>query len=223
MAPKHTRSNGDEALAARNEGAQTSEALADNPAYQEDMAALDAELGVTSDLVKADIGFPPYWKADVGKGFRGVILMRDERDPDFVRYHIENTGPRALDCQQGPVNDGVVESVEPGSIFTCSAYGALPLDRFFGLEVVVKVKGQRKLPGNTKSKNVPRDMFEFEVLVTKEVQALLKSKRAEDAKHLAMIQSAAKRKALEEIAHINAKRVAAAAATPILTSGSSVS
>lgn len=218
---KHQKTDGDETLAQRNGGSQTEEALAENLTYGEDMQALAAELGVTKDMVKADIGFPPYWKADMAKGFRGIILMRDERDPEFVRYHIENTGPRALDCQQGSVDDGVVESVAPGSIFTCSAYGALPLDRFFGFEVVVMVTGSRKLPGNKRSNGVPRDMWEFKVLVKPEIDALLKSRRAEDAKHVSLLQQAAKRKALEEVTLLNAKRLAQRQQAPILTAGES--
>lgn len=211
MVAKHTKTDGDQALAERSANERAAELsvgadLEGNPAYQSDIAALLSDLAVPQGYVETDIGFPPYWKADIARGFRGVILMRDERDPNFVRYHIENTGPKALECQKGPVDDGVVSDVKTGQIFTISAFGGLPLDRFFGLEVVVICTGSRKLPGNEKSKNVPRDLWEWKVLVAEDVEELLRSKRKEDMAHLRQIQAEAKRKALAEVATINAKR-----------------
>src|SRR6476659_267227 len=81
---KHSKTDGDKKLAARNAGSQTTEALAENEAYTADMAQLMAAL-VPENFVETDIGFPPYWKPEINTGFRGVVLMRDDINPDFIR------------------------------------------------------------------------------------------------------------------------------------------
>lgn len=151
--------------------------------------------------VEEAVGFPPYWKPDLGKSFRGVVLMRDERDPNFVRYHIEAREP--VDCQRGPADDGVVETVGTGEIFTTSAFAALPLDRFFGFEVFVLVKGSRRLPGNESSNNMPRDLWEFKVLVSPETKKLLDSQRKENIAYLKELRATANRKAMENMMRLN--------------------
>jgi hypothetical protein len=55
------------------------------------------------------------------------------------------------------------------------------LDDYFGLDVKVITYKTRKLAGNERSRGVPRDLFEFKVLVTQEVRALLEAGRKQDA------------------------------------------
>lgn len=209
---KHTQTDGDAVLAARANGHtednETMAASGDTPPA--DLAGVPAELVglIPSDFVETEIGFPPYWKASVNKGFRGVILGFDDRDPDFVRIHIENTGNLPLDCQRGPVDDGVVQSVNPGRIFTISKFGALPLEQYIGVDVVVLCTGSRKLPGNEASRNVPRDLWEWRVFVSQDVENLLRSRRASEREQLARLQQEARTKMLGEIASINARRLA---------------
>jgi len=206
----HKKTDGDTALAARN---AKSVSVDDTQAITEpmapDLAGIPAELAglIPEEFVETEIGFPPYWKAGVEKGFRGIILGYDDRDPDFVRIHIENTGPM-LQCQRGPVDDGVVQMVNTGRIFTISKFGALPLEQYIGVDVVVICTGSRKLPGNEASRNVPRDLFEWRVFVSKDVENLLRSRRATEREHLKKLQEEARMKMLGEIANINARKLA---------------
>lgn len=209
---KHTTTDGDAALAARANGETPSTEKKDAIATvssDASLAGLDPALQalIPKNFVETDIGFPPYWKADVNKGFRGIILGFDDRDPDFVRIHIENTGP-ALDCQRGPVDDGVVSTVQPGRIFTIGKFGALPLEGFIGVEVVALCVGKRKLPGNEASRNVPRDLYEWRMLVAKEVEELMKGRRQKERDQLRKLQEEARGKMLAEIASIQAKKLA---------------
>jgi hypothetical protein len=181
------------------------EAVRENPQYKSDIEQLIADL-VPKDAVKIDATFPPYWQCGLAKGFRGKVLLRDERDPKFVRYHIENTGPKPIECRKGAVADGVVEDVAPGRIFTIGAYATLPLDRFLGFEITVICTGERELPGNERSEGVPRNIFDFDIYATKEVEAKLASQRSEDLQFVAKLQREAQRKAFAEITRISAEK-----------------
>lgn len=176
--------------------------LQDNPAYQADLDATLAAL-VPEGWVQDQVSFPPYWKPDLAKGFRGTVIARDERDGSFPRYIIESS--LTVDCQQGPVNDGVIVTVEPGMNFSIGAYAALPLEKYFGLEITAIVVGARKLPGNEASVMIPRDLWEWKVMVSPETSKLLKSRRAEDMAFLKEAQRIAHRKAMEELARSSAE------------------
>lgn len=208
MVAKHRQTDGDAALAKRNGEEGTAVAAVTEP-LPPDLQGIPAELAglIPQEFVETEIGFPPYWKAAVNKGFRGIILGYDDRDPDFVRIHIENSG-MPLDCQRGPVDDGVISTVPVGRIFTISKFGALPLEQYIGVDVVVLCVGSRKLPGNEASRNVPRDLFEWRVFVSKDVENLLRSRRAQEREQLAKLQQEARNKMLAEIATINAKKLA---------------
>jgi hypothetical protein len=176
---KHTETNGDEALNRMREN--------------------DPELAemIPAHYKKTVIGFPPYFVCQVGKAFRGTVLLRDERDPNFVRYHIQSS--TVLDCQTGPIDDGVVITVQPGEVFTLGAYAALPLERMFGLEVAVLCKGQRRLPLKPEDEGIPRDLFEFEVFVDPETEKMLASQRLEDQAYLKEAAGKARKLALDNM------------------------
>jgi len=210
---KHKQTDGDAALAAQAAARETADSEDNGAAMSAplpaDLAGIDpALLGlIPKDFVETEIGFPPYWKASLNKGFRGIVLGYDDRDPDFVRIHIENTGP-ALDCQKGPVDDGVIQTVNTGRIFTISKFGALPLEQYIGVDVVVICTGSRKLPGNEASRNVPRDLWEWRVFVSKDVETLLRSRRTKEREQLRLLQQEARSKMLGEIATIQARKLA---------------
>lgn len=186
---KHKETNGDQAVADAAEARDVGNTIGMNdPAL--------AEI-IPKRFVKTQIGFPPYWRCEVGKAFRGIVLLRDERVPNFVRYHIQTS--TRLDCQIGPVDNGEVVTVQPGEIFTLSAYAALPLERLFGFEVAVLVKGSRKLPGNDDSGGMPRDLFEFEVFVDPEDEKRLISQRKEDQQYLRDAHAKARKLALDNM------------------------
>ncbi len=151
--------------------------------------------------VEEAVGFPPYWKPTLGGYFKGIVLMRDERDPSFIRYHIEARMP--LDCRTGKADDGEVVAVKTGEVFTTSAFAALPLDRFFGFEVFVQVTQTRKLPGNDQSDNVERDMWVFKVMVSPETKKLLDDGRRENIAYLKEMRAAASKKAIENMMLLN--------------------
>lgn len=116
-------------------------------------------------------GFPPYWSPAPGKTFRGIVIARDARDPEFVRYIIKATA--AIDCATGPADAQDVVHVAAGQQFTVSAYAALQLDDFAGVEVYVKAVGKREI------KNGKQELWTFEVFVSPETKKLLASRRAE--------------------------------------------
>lgn len=159
-------------------------------------------LVVPAGYVEEQISFPPYWKPELGMGWRGTVLYRDERDPTFHRYIIESS--IAMDCRSGPVDDGVIITIEPGMNFSIGCYAALPLERFFGLEVAVIAVGSRKLPPNEASEGKPRDLWEFRTLVSPDVKQLLASRRKEDLAYLKEAQMMAGRKMMEELAKSSA-------------------
>lgn len=204
MVTKHSKTNGDENLANR-EGTHSAAALQGNTVYQENMAAELARLfdGDETDFVKGDIGFPAYWKPDINKGWRGIVLSRDIRDPDFHRFLIENTGPD-FDGRTGPARDGELKPIAKGQTFSISCHKALPLEKYYGLEVVVIATGKRTgMPGNEASDNKPRDMWEWELHTTKENQRLVRSHDPADLKILAGLQAEARRKTLLALAEVN--------------------
>ena len=75
----------------------------------------------------------------------------------------------------------------------------VPLDRFAGFEVAGICRAVRDLPGNEKSKQMPRTIYDFDIFVAPKVHALLDSQRKEDMAFVAGLQREANRKALEEI------------------------
>lgn len=193
---KHTRSNGDSQIAAAQRNSST--ALAGNEVYQQDLAAEIAKL--TDGLVKGDIGFPPYWRPKIAKGFRGIVLYRDERANNFPRYHLENTGP-TLDCLSGPAAESEVIEVPRGSVFTISAWAALPLDQYIGVEVAIIATGKREgMPATDESEGKPRDMWEWTLYVSEENKRMIASQRTEDLQFLSQAVRDGRRKALVAIA-----------------------
>jgi hypothetical protein len=101
-------------------------------------------------------GFPPYWNPEVGKTFRGVVLGLDEKDPDFKRFALKATDQ--IMCAQGPADDAEQVIVKPGEFFTCSAYAALPLERYVGFEVFVMAKNKRDIKGG-------KELWEFKLMI----------------------------------------------------------
>ena len=171
-----------------------------NPVFQE-LLAETMQSVVPEGYVEEQISFPPYWKPDLGKGWRGIVIARDQRDPNFHRYIIESS--ITLDCRKGPVDDGEIITITPGMNFSIGVYAALPLERFEGLEVAVIAMSTRRLPGNEASEHKPRDLWEFKTMVSPQVKALLVSRRQEDMAYLKEAQKTARRKMLEELARSN--------------------
>ena len=132
---------------------------------------------ITAGWEREQIGFPPYWNPAEGKKFLGRVILKDERDPAFVRYVIEAT-LAPIKCQQGPADDAEAVIVKPGEYFTCSAYGALPLENFFGHQVLVTTTKKRKItPGED---GQPRTLWGFTVNVDEPTKKALAKQREED-------------------------------------------
>lgn len=192
--------------------------LKENPAFQKKMEALYSSI-VPEGFKKLDISFPPYWKADLATGFRAIVLRREdpklelkedgrlgqkEGPGQFSRYLWRNTGP-ALDCRRGAVADGEIETVEPGRIFSTSAFGGLNLDKYLGFELAVLCVDLRQLPANAESGWAPREMWVFDTYVGEETDRLLASRDESDMKRLAAAQHDADLLGMEEMMRLNAK------------------
>lgn len=145
---------------------------------EEEIARLMNE-GEEEQLVNEEVGFPPYWNPGIGKMFKATVMKRDDRDPDFIRYHLLALAP--VICAKGPADDSEEILVNEGEFFTCSAYAALPLDEYFGIDVKVITWRKRKLEGNEASKGAKRDLYEFKIGVTGDTKNMLDAARKHEA------------------------------------------
>jgi hypothetical protein len=134
------------------------------------------QAGAPEGWEEESLGFPPYWNPEVGKSFRGVVMNRDERDPEFIRYVLLATAP--VTCATGPADESDVVHVAPGGKFTVSAYASLRLDELAGLEVFVKCIGKREI------KNGKQELWQWQVFLSPEAKKQLAARRAEQAKEL---------------------------------------
>lgn len=181
------------------------EMLDNNPVYQEKLKALKAL--IREGAQKADLTFPPYFKIDEMTGFRGTLLKRDDRDVKedgsiFIRYHWRNTGPGPLECRRGKVEDGVVETVPVGGIFTTGHFGNLPFHKWFGFEVTVLALEKRTMPANSK---IPLDhsFWTCEAHLMPEDLKRIESQDLEDQLFIIEAQKLADREAVREMARLN--------------------
>lgn len=208
----HTKKDGDADIARLKQeqreqlAAKRREVKESNPVYQEKRAAL-ADL-IRPGMEKLDLNFPPYWKAEEMTGFRAKLLRRDERDRKddgtvFTRFHWQNTGPGPLDCRRGRVEDGVIETVPVGAIFTTGDFKGLPMDNWYGIEVTVICIEMDKLPGNAESEWVERDFWRWEAHVDPADKLLIESRKVEDMERVMRLQRAAEDMADAEMIRLN--------------------
>src|ERR1051325_10393128 len=123
--------------------------------------------------VDEQTGFPPYWSPVEGASFRGTVMARDNRDPDFHRYVIRSS--TAIECAQGPADEAEPVQVAPGELFSLSTYAALPLDDYMGFEVFVTAKNKRKIQGGK------QDLWVFKLMVSPDTKAkVLALRQAKD-------------------------------------------
>ena len=140
----------------------------------------------TTGWSKEQIGFDPYWTPEEGKRFVGTLLMRDERDPAFVRYQFR--AEMDVECQRGPAADGQMVHVAKGETFNISMYAALEktLDEYVNFSddtgTLVMVEIIVKVPVTTK--NQPK-CWQFDANVPPATKALLNAWRSEHKKALA--------------------------------------
>lgn len=121
---------------------------------------------------EATSGFPPYWSPGEGKSFRGRILARDVRDPNFIRYVVEAS--ETTECVRGSGDDAEPVMVEKGQQFTVSDYFALDLRSVLGLEI--KATSTEKV--RTKGGN---DVWLWKLAMPPEARKILHARRAESA------------------------------------------
>ncbi len=143
------------------------------------------------------LGFPPYIKAEVGKGFYGRIITADTRDPDFVRFIVQylgmpsdfdNLGKCKLDttkplmAKRGPKEDAEEVKVQVGEFFTVSNYVGLPLENYFGIEAMVDCT-------KTRPTNQPNDMYVFRIQLSPENKKLVQGMRMQEMREMKVIRS----------------------------------
>lgn len=144
-----------------------------NPA---DQAEIDSKLANPlaldefKDFQEEQISFPPYWDVGDNKWFYGMVVAVDDRDAEFVRYVVQ--AERPIMCKQGSKKKKESEDVEvkPGEFFTLSAYSGLPLDRYIGVKVLVRVTGKKDV-------GQPQPMWTFSLHVSPEDKKMLLSER----------------------------------------------
>lgn len=148
---------------------------------EEEIARLMNE-GEEEQLVNEETGFPPYWQPGIGKVFKATVMSRDDREPDFIRYHLLALAP--VMCAKGPADDSEEILINPGEFFTCSEYAALHLHKYFGMDIKVVTWRKRKLDANEASKGVKRDLYEFKIGVDNTTKQILDGARKTEAKML---------------------------------------
>lgn len=121
------------------------------------------------------IGYAPYWSPAEGACFRGIVLARDDRDPEFVRILMQATAP--LVCYEGPVVEAEEIQVALGEQFTVSAYAALPLMNYIGEEVFVKAVKKRDIKGGK------QELWIFKLMCSAETKKKVAARLAEAARN----------------------------------------
>lgn len=156
-----------------------------DPKFNEILLAYNKEiLDAVKDWEREQTGFPPYWKPKAaGDLFLGKPILKDERDPNFPRFVVQAT-QFPIVCQQGPADGADIVIVRPGDYFTCSVWAALPLEDFIDIESCVMAEHSRKLPPNEQSDGRPRNLWTWNVKVTKESRLLVRERRQETANAL---------------------------------------
>jgi hypothetical protein len=126
------------------------------------LSAANLDLG---QFVKEKTGYPPYWQPAENQGFCGTVLRLDDKDPEFCRFVIRAAAD--ILCYQGPTDNADEVLVHQGEEFSCSVYAVLPLEKYFGCQVLVVCKGKRKLAAAGKT------LWEFDLFVAKESKKAL--------------------------------------------------
>jgi hypothetical protein len=197
MASKHTRTDGDSAL---------EEAKARRAGEVEKLRADDPELAaiIPEGWIRRETGFPPYFRMFVGAKMRVQVMLRDERDGTFPRYHLKLVAPAAIECRRGPSDErGEPIAVRAGAIFTIGAYASLEpeLNSLMGLECGILCRKSRNLTPD-KDTGEPRTLFEFDTFVHPEVERQLLSEAEEDRKMLKDAWRGARQLAMQNIADL---------------------
>lgn len=117
------------------------------------------------------VGFPPYWSPAPGAAFRGKLMLRDDRDPEFVRYVFQNTNNLPLECATGKTDDAEQVMVQPGELFTVSLYAALPFDMMFGLECLLLAKDK------VETSKAGREVWRWRMILPPEAKKQLHERR----------------------------------------------
>jgi len=129
--------------------------------------------------VKEPIGFRPYWKPTEGDFFYAAPMMRDERDPDHVRYLMLAMADIPKGCFTGPKNARVPAPILKGETFNVSVYHAL--DDAFRFYCEEGTKGDAipiycKAMGKTETDN-NREVWQWDVRVSPETHTRLQAAR----------------------------------------------
>jgi hypothetical protein len=110
-----------------------------------------------------------------GSRFFGRVINKDDEQKikdsktgemkPWIRWVLQAT-KFDIPCEQGKSDAQERMIVKCGEFFTMSEYASLPLERFFGLEVVGIVKGKRPIDGG-------KTLWSFRVMVDKDTKAIL--------------------------------------------------
>jgi hypothetical protein len=176
-------------------------------AQMEEAAQLEAaeasfnEMFESEDWVEdSQSGLPPYWKAAmngqsaVGQFFRGIPMMIDNKDPNFIRYVMQATIP--LTCYRGPVDSAEAVSVQPGELFTISSYAGLDMVRYLGFEIAAIIVEDTQLAPTAEI--AVRNFYRWKIRVPRETMKQLQEMRVEETKLLRIeAQNFARKRMLE--------------------------
>ena len=147
----------------------------------------------TDGWVTEQTGFAPYWNPVEGASFFGIVVEKDERDPEFVRYLMKAVCDTP--CKTGSEDNEEDVLVKAGDYFTVSVYFSLQgLFDFYlenGINTVMKVTAKKQVP----TKKTGRKVWQWQVQVSPKDKQLADRKRAE-----LMAAQVAENKRLAEIA-----------------------
>lgn len=122
----------------------------------------------------------------VGNKFYGTVLTKEAplNSNDFSRYVLQAQTEHVM--QLGSKDSGELVTVNPGDFFTVSEYGGLPLDRYYGVTVIILTVGKVRFFSKTQGRHVP--LWKFGLKVDAATKKLLEKDRQDLGKLAAQVQ-----------------------------------
>ncbi len=158
---------------------------------------LSADMPDTKSWVtQAQGGFAPYYTPRTGDVFVATPIDIDTRNPKFPRFLF--SASHEMSCAKGPKKAVQAVTVRAGEDFSMSAYAALPVEDFLGIETRITIGEKIDIAGG-------HTLWQFELAVSPEDSAALEAQRV---KNLANRAADAKARAKELGASLRSARAA---------------
>lgn len=129
------------------------------------------------DFVQELIGFPPYYKPEIGVAFTCILEGLDATNPKFCRYNMRATR-QPLKCFRGPVDNQETITVNPGECFSLSEYAGISREKlqfYVGVEIKLTLLHERNLP--VAKGEEPRTFIDWDLGVSSSAKQLVDTRK----------------------------------------------